>query len=350
MSEPVSDERNCLELDDVSAAAYREAIQIGTFSRQELGDRMELPSEEVVRAERVLRRLRLLQAMPGAPDVLVPVNPDVASADLVGPLDEEVHRIQRAAAEIRSQLLSLVPVYFEARRRRNEVEAFDIVSDADTVQSMLDHYRRRCRSEVLDVQPARPRYGAESDRPGPSMLSALERGVELRTIYQHTARGDLTTIAYVRQITARGAHVRTTEELVDRMVVYDREVAFLPAQSARGGGSGAVVVKEPNLVAFICSLFNYFWSRSVPFAPNTASPAPRTDDLKRSILRLMANGYKDEMVARRLGMSVRTCRRHISDLTEELKATSRFQAGVIAAQRGLIDGQPEPGAGWLDDR
>ncbi len=61
-----------------------------------------------------------------------------------------------------------------------------------------------------------------------------------------------------------------------------------------------------------------------------------TDDLKRSIVRLMAEGYKDEIVARRLGMSVRTCRRHIAEIMEELEATSRFQAGANAALSKLL--------------
>lgn len=54
----------------------------------------------------------------------------------------------------------------------------------------------------------------------------------------------------------------------------------------------------------------------------------------------MTKGYKDEMVARRLGMSVRTCRRHIAEITEQLEATSRFQAGYNAARQELLPGDP----------
>jgi DNA-binding NarL/FixJ family response regulator len=50
----------------------------------------------------------------------------------------------------------------------------------------------------------------------------------------------------------------------------------------------------------------------------------------------MAGGAKDELIARRLGISLRTCRRYIADLTKDLGAQSRFQAGVLAAQRGLL--------------
>lgn len=54
------------------------------------------------------------------------------------------------------------------------------------------------------------------------------------------------------------------------------------------------------------------------------------------MLSLLVSGLKDEAVARRLGWSLRTMRRRISSLYELLGADNRFQAGVIAARRGLL--------------
>jgi DNA-binding NarL/FixJ family response regulator len=42
-------------------------------------------------------------------------------------------------------------------------------------------------------------------------------------------------------------------------------------------------------------------------------------------------------MARKLGISERTVRRLVSDLTERLGATSRFQAGVCAVRLGWLD-------------
>jgi DNA-binding NarL/FixJ family response regulator len=50
----------------------------------------------------------------------------------------------------------------------------------------------------------------------------------------------------------------------------------------------------------------------------------------------LAGGAKDEQIARALGMSVRTVRRRVADLMDELGADSRFQAGVEAVRRGWI--------------
>ncbi|WP_245572375.1 hypothetical protein [Actinokineospora enzanensis] len=38
-----------------------------------------------------------------------------------------------------------------------------------------------------------------------------------------------------------------------------------------------------------------------------------------------------------MSVSVRTCRRHIAEIMSELSVTSRFQAGVRAAELGLLD-------------
>jgi hypothetical protein len=288
--------------------------------------------------------------------VLVPAAPDVATADLVSSAETQIRDLQQAVTDVRGRLMSLTPVYFEGRRLRNRLEAFDVITDRDTVQSMLDHFSSRCRHAMDSVAPggSRPRSALMAARL--STLSMRERGVAVRTVYQHTARSDLATRAYVRDVTEAGAHVRTADQVIDRILIYDRETVFLPTHVPAGEDdreahavNGAIVVREPTLVAFICNVFEHLWDSAASFGPETSRAPTIGDDVKQSILRLMAKGYKDEMVARRLGMSVRTCRRHISEITEELEATSRFQAGFNAAmsQRRLegIDPDTEPGRG-----
>ncbi|MEV7025569.1 hypothetical protein [Kitasatospora sp. NPDC093558] len=326
------------ELDDASAAAYGQAVRLGRFDREVIAEHLGLAPREVERAETVLRNLRLLQPMPGRRDVLVPIGPDVAAADLVGDAERQIRELQQAVTSVRSTLISLLPTYFEGRRERNSLEAFDIVSDADLVQSMIDEQRERCRSEVLMVQPGGPRPSNLLSAARDSATSMLSRGVQMRTIYQHTARSDLPTRAYVRDIVDLGGEFRTCDELIDRMFIYDREVVFLPERSGGPDATpGAAIVREPVLVTFLCSVFEYMWNNGSPFtAESTKAPAVN-DDLKSAIVRLMVQGYKDEMVARRLGMSVRTCRRHIAEITEDLQATSRFQAGYNVAASQLLD-------------
>ena len=54
------------------------------------------------------------------------------------------------------------------------------------------------------------------------------------------------------------------------------------------------------------------------------------------LLDQLAGGAKDEQIARALGLSLRTVRRRVAEILDELGADSRFQAGVEAVRRGWI--------------
>jgi DNA-binding NarL/FixJ family response regulator len=57
----------------------------------------------------------------------------------------------------------------------------------------------------------------------------------------------------------------------------------------------------------------------------------------RELVRMLGGGLTDEAMARKLGVSERTVRRLVSELTERLGAASRFQAGVCAVRLGWLD-------------
>lgn len=73
---------------------------------------------------------------------------------------------------------------------------------------------------------------------------------------------------------------------------------------------------------------------------NTRDIAVIVTEADRALLAALARGGKDEVVARRLGVSVRTLRRRLFDLMQRLGATSRFQIGAKAAQAGLLPYDP----------
>jgi DNA-binding NarL/FixJ family response regulator len=52
---------------------------------------------------------------------------------------------------------------------------------------------------------------------------------------------------------------------------------------------------------------------------------------------MLAAGMKDEKIARSLGISLRTLSRLLSEVMQELGASSRFEAGVRAAKLGWLD-------------
>ncbi|NDZ79881.1 hypothetical protein G3I19_15450 [Streptomyces sp. SID10853] len=56
-----------------------------------------------------------------------------------------------------------------------------------------------------------------------------------------------------------------------------------------------------------------------------------------AVARLLSEGHTDEAVAKRLGISVRTCRTRIAHLSTVLGTTNRVQLGVRIAQSGMLD-------------
>ena len=73
------------------------------------------------------------------------------------------------------------------------------------------------------------------------------------------------------------------------------------------------------------------------------SPAPTEPTAEElAIVQLLAEGYKDDVVATRLGLAKRTYRRRLDSVVMKLGAKSRFQAGALASERGWLQrGEPK---------
>ncbi len=73
-----------------------------------------------------------------------------------------------------------------------------------------------------------------------------------------------------------------------------------------------------------------------------AIPQPTPDEL--ALLRLMAAGFTDDIVAQKLGLTGRTLRRRLRSAMDKLGASSRFEAGFKLARSGWLDESDPHGA------
>jgi len=132
---------------------------------------------------------------------------------------------------------------------------------------------------------------------------------------------------------------RTLDEVIERLILFDRTVAFIPANADR---TVALELRHPGLVAYLATVFERLWRAAIPLT--AAIPEPRIEGIshrEQSIAALLAEGHQDAVIAERLGISVRTCRAHIARLSETLGAASRTQLGVRIAQVGLDAPAPD---------
>ena len=132
---------------------------------------------------------------------------------------------------------------------------------------------------------------------------------------------------------------RTLDEVIDRLILFDRTVAFIPANADR---TLALELRHPALVGYLVTVFERLWRLAIPLtAPLPDTGIEGISHREQSIAALLAEGHQDAVIAERLGISVRTCRAHIARLSETLGAASRTQLGVRIAQVGL-DGHRHP--------
>ena len=163
--------------------------------------------------------------------------------------------------------------------------------------------------------------------------AALERGIKMRTLYQHSARRSSITHKYVAAVTARGAEVRTLDEFFNRMIVIDRRVAIIPGQDSL---RMAVAIRDPHVVAYLVDVFQRSWERARPFTNKETSLMRDIAVEQRAMtIRMLIEGHSDPTSAKRLGVSPRTYAGYVADLKAEYEAETRFQLGYVMGSRGI---------------
>jgi DNA-binding NarL/FixJ family response regulator len=73
----------------------------------------------------------------------------------------------------------------------------------------------------------------------------------------------------------------------------------------------------------------------------TPDPFRELSERELEILRLIAEGHANMEIARRLVISERTARTHVSNILRKLSLTSRTQAALLAVREGLAT-TPQP--------
>ncbi len=283
-----------------------------------------------------LMELALLHPDPDDENLLRPVPPAVALA-------QRLHPIERDIAERRRLSIALADVFEPFMALSAQEAATDhsitVLEGGDRINAALNLATAQCQTEMLTIQPSDDRFSERSLTQGLERDRAMiERGVRIRTLYQHTARHSPQKLAYVSQLANGKAEYRTIDEVVERLIVCDESVAFIPT---RDDQQVALELRQPGLVRYLVKVFEFMWSRSVPLSAG-APYEPAADgitDIQYSIAKLLVEGHVDEAIARRLGMNVRTCRAHIAKLAATLGSGSRAQLGFLIAQSGILERQ-----------
>lgn len=304
---------------ETGRARYAEAIEQGGIAPE--------------RAPRCLLELGLLQ--PDAEGELVAVAPRTAAVLRLGPLRHQVQRHLESIASAEGEYLTAERIYDAAQRDAGS--EIRLIRGAEIISAVLQAAVDGCRGELLTVQPGGGRPYELLERALEREVPALQRGIKQLTIYQHSVRAHGPTVDYVARVTAAGAAIRTTDEVIDRMIIIDREVAFIPTALPRG--QEALEIRQPAIVRFLGRLFENVWARALPWdgSVTAAKPEAVASETQQAIIRMLVMGWTQSRIARELGMSLRTLTTHVSRLSNELGSASPIQLGYLIAAKGLYD-------------
>ncbi|WP_329364853.1 LuxR C-terminal-related transcriptional regulator [Streptomyces sp. NBC_00669] len=321
----------------IGLAIYRALLANGSCERETVNASLGLADEEAAAGWRELDDLGLVRPSwrPGKTDS---VEPDTALMGLL--------------AKQRETLLA----------QRDELTA--VVKAAET---LMERYRPMVTREPADVEvevlsgPARRRefvldFAAtisevvSSMHPGPlpppeflensleTDRAFIDHGIRVRAIYGQSVNSGPRQRKYLSDLTALGAEVRLIPQVPFDLLVADEHSALMTSDPSNPEGP-AVVIRGQTLIRTYLAMYEDCWLRAVPHTAKTSTSPDDEHELTeqhRTTLRLLANGLTDERIARKLGVSLRTVSRLVSEVMRYLDAESRFQAGVLAASNDLI--------------
>lgn len=271
----------------------------------------------------------------------VPEDPSSVQSRVVSPISQEGGKLLEESSHWAKAFGSLNQTW----RRSPQASTrgpFTQVHD-EAIGPFLAALVSECEEELLTAQPQTGRDAHSLASAALRDTAALERGVKMRTLYQHAARRSSITHKYVAAVTSRGAEVRTLDEFFNRMIIVDRRIVVIPGQEDL---RVAIAIREPSLVAYLVDIFDRTWERARPFTDRDSTMLKSIATEQRAMtIRMLIEGHADPVSAKRLGVSPRTYAGYVADLKAEYQAETRFQLGYTMGAHGDSAESPEPADG-----
>ncbi|MFE2290963.1 helix-turn-helix transcriptional regulator [Streptomyces sp. NPDC059452] len=306
---------------DEGARLYASALSVGKIARAETA------------AAPCLLEFALLHPDPDDPAWLRPVPAFAALTQRLHPIEREIQERRRLSVELTE---AFEPFMALSAQTPPITHAITVLEGFNRINASIKLALSECQSEVLTIQPGGGRSEDALNTAVERGHILAERGVGMRTLYQHTARHSQGTLNYAARMAESKVEIRTLEELIERLMIFDHTVAFIPATDDR---TVALELRHPGIVKYLVKVFEQFWNRAVPLQEQIPyDPGPEgISGVRHSIAKLLVEGHVDEAIARRLGMNVRTCRSHIAKLSVALGSNSRAQLGYLIARSGILE-------------
>ncbi len=254
--------------------------------------------------------------------------------------------LERQAVSSRSAVQGLTHAYRMARAEPPgtlTAIGIGILGSADEIDRARQEVLSTARSTLVQIFALGPGNEADVLTLADRLAAAAAPTGGLRHVPDRRAVFDAAVLELdgaleaLERLSALGVEVRIAPRVPCSAVVSD-EAALADLSHLDPSGFGSMLVQHRPLLTVVRILAEGVYDAASPLSGVLARETPQhwLDDRDRQILVLIAAGATDTMIARQVRISQRTVERRLRAIMDELGATTRFQAGVQAAKRGLV--------------
>lgn len=316
-------------LTDRESAVYRAALRHPEHSPTALARECGVTVATVRKALASLVQEGLARSVDGT---VVMERPDLAAAARLAAEERALLERQEALLQARRDVNDLVDVYLAGAVLSESADLYR-VEGYPAIRAGLEECGLTAtqRMATINVGLADP-DGFAAQRTYDELL--MSRGVRLATVMPTAVLDAPPNLEQLVSGTAVGEEYRLLDHPPLTLVLFDQSVAVIPVDRY-DVSRGAMFLRSPSLVQPMVALFELTWEVARPFLAG-AGAVEELGARDVVLLGLLAAGLNDDAIARQLRLGVRTVRRDIARLLEQLGARSRFEAGVLAARRGWL--------------
>ncbi|MCQ8828602.1 LuxR family transcriptional regulator [Streptomyces malaysiensis] len=305
---------------------YLTLLDVAPAPLSAIGAAAGLGGTELAEAYGELAAAGLASAAAEDRDVVAPV-PPAAGLEILA---------RHRAAELEESRIAVGGAFELFRRQRlaayNDGLVEVVTGEAIGPRMRLAWTSAREQIRQFESPPYTPLAGATEDA-----LATLARGVTQRVVYSRESLeypGHLTDA--IEPCIEAGEQARVLPSVPVKLLIIDEAYALVSLSIKEADVNNSMLVVQPcGLLSALTALFEQAWQKALPVHGLATSPVGLAP-ADRRLLRLLAGGATDDVIARELGMSRRTLFRRLQILMARLGAVNRFQMALQAQRFGWL--------------
>lgn len=248
---------------------------------------------------------------------------------------EDVNRMESALLQARALIESTMSLHRTRPVREPLVLRTDDADIGDTVTRLVGLARHSVSVSLSVGENASVVFDALAAHASPSKKQAAGGGASgpvIRLLCTPQAVNSCRPSA--ENFRGTRCEIRVDEGELPGMLIVDSRIALMPDPSSKG--YDAAIIQDTASARALDLMFAGSWANARSLAEHQRTSARMRTESVRRVLEQLCKGRTDEVAARELRVSLRTYRRHVAEIMQELGANSRFQAGVRAVEMALL--------------